>query len=483
MNNIATNKQETSKDINPWLVLTALCVGFFLVMVDQTIVAVATPDIKASLDANYNEVIWFVSAYLLSFCAPLLLFGRIGGHIGLRKAFLIGAVVFTLGSLLCGLSDSPTQLISARAVQGLGSALILPQSMTIITRVFPADSRGKAMGVWGSVAGVGSLVGPLAGGLMLEWASWHWIFLVNVPIGIIAIILVLAWVPSIPGESGGRDIPGALLSVAGLALLIYGLQEGEVRDWDTTVFIFIAAGVMLLGAFTAVESRSADPLLPLRLFRYNNFGKASIAITTMGFGITGFAVPFMLYAQSVREWSAIESGLMILPMAVAAAVLAPIVGNLVDTKHPALVSVIGYLAMSLGSFFLGGVLDTATSLWAFLGIFVVLGIGNAFVWAPTSTVALRDVPDVDAGIGSGVYNTFRQLGAVIGSAATGALLQNRLNGIDPSHDIAHELSRAFGESIYLSAAVFIIGIVAVLLFRYSDTPDDSVATSGSTAAE
>ncbi|MEK0373235.1 MFS transporter [Corynebacterium mastitidis] len=476
MNSTSSKTQQRGENTNPWLVLTALCVGFFLVMVDQTIVAVATPDMKVSLDASYNEVIWFVSSYLLTFCAPLLLFGRIGAQVGLRAAFLAGLIIFTLGSLLCGLSETPTHLIAARAVQGLGSALILPQSMTIITRVFPADSRGKAMGVWGSVAGVGSLVGPLAGGLILEWTSWNWIFFVNVPVGIVATFLVLAWVPSIPGEPGGRDLPGAILSVAGLALLVYGLQEGEVRDWDTTVFAIIVAGVILLGIFIAVEFKSTDPLLPLHLFRYNNFGKASVAIATMGFGITGFAVPFMLYAQSVRQWSPIEAGLMILPMAVAAAVLAPAVGNLVDTKHPALVAVIGYLAMSLGSFWLGGVLDTSTSLWVFISIFVVLGIGNAFVWAPTSTVALRDVPDVDSGIGSGVYNTFRQLGAVIGSAATGALLQNRLAGIHAASDVAHDSSRAFGESIYLSAAVFIIGIAAVLLFRRRAAPNTAGAS-------
>lgn len=337
--------------------------------------------------------------------------------------------------------------------------------MTIISRVFPPESRGKAMGVWGSVAGVGSLVGPLAGGLILEWTSWNWIFFVNVPIGIIAIFLTYTWIPHISPIGGGRDIPGAVLSVLSLGLLVYGLQEGEVRDWDTLVFVIIAAGIMSLGIFIAVEYTSKDPLLPLRLFRYNNFGYASVAIMTMGFGITGFAVPFMLYAQTVRHWSPIEAGLLILPMAVAAAILAPVVGNLVDTKHPAAIAAVGYLSMLIGSLLLGGVLDVSTSLWILIGVFVVLGLGNAFVWAPTSTVALRDVPTMDAGIGSGVYNTFRQLGAVIGSAATGALLQNRVDDIQPSPAMAHDYARAFGESIYLSAAVFVLGVVAVLLFR------------------
>ncbi len=469
MNSSSSKVQHRSKRSNPWLVLTALCVGFFLVMVDQTIVAVATPDMKTDLNASYNEVIWFVSAYLLTFCAPLLLFGRIGSQMGLKRVFLGGVIFFTVGSLFCGLSETPNQLIFARAFQGLGSALILPQSMTIIARVFPESDRGKAMGVWGSVAGVGSLVGPLAGGLILEWSTWNWIFFVNVPIGIVALILSILWVPRIPTELGGRDVLGSVLSVLGIGLFVYGLQQGEVRDWDSVVFTLIISGLLLLGVFLVVESKVSDPLLPLRLFKYNNFGKASIAIATMGFGITGFAVPFMLYAQSVRNWSPIQAGLLILPMALAAAVLAPVVGGLVDRKPPAAVSVIGYLAMSIGSFWLGGVLDVTTSIWILIGVFVVLGIGNAFVWAPTSTVALRDVSDVDAGIGSGVYNTFRQLGAVVGSAATGALLESRLAGLGESSNIAHGSARAFGESIYLSAAVFIIGILAAMLFRRNMT--------------
>ncbi|QDZ41966.1 MFS transporter [Corynebacterium sp. sy039] len=472
-----------TKNYNPWRILSALCIGFFLVMVDQTIVAVATPDIKTALDADYNQTIWFTSAYLLTFCAPLLLSGRLGSYLGLRKLFISGVSIFTLGSLLCALSHTPLQLILARAIQGLGAALILPQSMTIIAHVFPAHQRGKAMGIWGAVAGVGSLIGPLAGGAILEWTSWHWIFLVNVPVGIIAVILTARWVPALTPDpthsSQAMDIPGSLLSILGLGLTVYGLQEGEVRDWDSTTALIIASGIAILGLFIYAETKVSHPLLPLRLFRYKNFGKTAIAITTMGFGITGFAVPFMLYAQSIRHWSPIESGLLLLPMALAAAILAPVVGKLIDAHHPALITLIGYSAMSLGSFALGALLDIDTSLVLLIGVLVVLGIGNAFVWAPTSAVALRNVPQEDAGIGSGVYNTFRQLGAVIGSAATGALMQNRLAHVadtpqgtppDIAPDMAiivHNSARAFGESIYLSAAVFLIGIAAAALLRKS----------------
>eukprot|EP01133_Synstelium_polycarpum_P022603 gene22603-27113_t len=256
------------KQVNPWHALWALCIGFFMILVDSTIVAVANPAIMEDLGTDINKVVWVTSAYLLAYAVPLLVTGRLGDRFGPKNLYMIGLVLFTGASLWCGLSGSVEMLIVARAFQGLGAAMMTPQTMAVITRTFAPNKRGAAMGLWGAVAGVATLVGPLAGGVLVDNLGWEWIFIVNVPVGVIAFLLAWKLVPSLPTSEHKFDIPGVILSAAGMFLLVFGIQEGSS---------LIGAGVVLLAVFVFYQSRNKnEPLLPLELFKDRNFSLANV---------------------------------------------------------------------------------------------------------------------------------------------------------------------------------------------------------------
>jgi len=222
------------KPTSPWPALWALVIGFFMILVDTTIVSVANPAIKAALDPdtnNLDNVVWVTSAYLLAYAVPLLITGRLGDRFGPKRIYLIGLVIFTLASLGCGLSGTLELLILARAVQGIGAALMTPQTMAVITRTFPPANRGAAMGLWGATAGVATLVGPLLGGLLVDGFGWEWIFFINIPVGIVAFVLAWILVPNLPTHPHLFDIVGVVLSAVGLFLIVFGLQEGQKYDW------------------------------------------------------------------------------------------------------------------------------------------------------------------------------------------------------------------------------------------------------------
>ncbi|MDP4960468.1 MAG: MFS transporter, partial [Mycobacterium sp.] len=218
---------------NPWLTLWAMLVGFFMILVDSTIVAVANPAIMADLNiADYDTVIWVTSAYLLAYAVPLLMAGRLGDRFGPKKLYIIGLVVFTGASLWCGLSGSIGMLVAARVVQGIGAALLTPQTLSTITQIFPAERRGVALSAWGATAGVATLIGPLAGGVLVDYLGWSWIFFVNVPVGIVGLVLAVWLIPDLPTHPHRFDVLGVVLSGAGLFLIVFGLQEGQAYRWQ-----------------------------------------------------------------------------------------------------------------------------------------------------------------------------------------------------------------------------------------------------------
>ena len=252
----------------PWPALWSLVIGFFMILIDTTIVSVANPRIMEGLDTDINAVIWVTSAYLLAYAVPLLITGRLGDRFGPKRLYLSGLVVFTLASLWCGLSGNVEMLIAARVLQGLGAALMTPQTMAVITRIFPPDRRGAAMGLWGATAGVATLVGPILGGVLVDGLGWEWIFFINVPIGIVGFILAWRLVPSLTTHPHKFDIPGVVLSAVGLFLLVFGIQEGETYDWGTitgpvTVWGLIISGVVVLALFVGMaggqQGRAAAP--------------------------------------------------------------------------------------------------------------------------------------------------------------------------------------------------------------------------------
>lgn len=324
-----------------------------MILVDSTIVNVANPAIMAHFDTGINEVIWVTSAYLLSYAVLLLLAGRLGDRFGPKNLFLIGLVVFTASSFWCGLSDSIEMLIAARVVQGIGGALLTPQTMAIITRIFPPHQRGKAMGFWGATSGLALLVGPLAGGVLVDSLGWESIFFVNVPIGILGFVLAAIFVPKLETHPHKFDWLGVLLSGAGLFLLVFGIQEGETYDWGTitgpiTVWSLIIAGVVTLALCVVWQGvNKSEPLLPLPLFRDRNFSVANSAISLMGVVVASMAIPLIFFAQIVLGYTPTESALLMLPMALVVMPLSPIVGRLITVHNPKWYILAGFVLFAI----------------------------------------------------------------------------------------------------------------------------------------
>jgi EmrB/QacA subfamily drug resistance transporter len=473
---------------SPWPALWALVIGFFMILVDTTIVSVANPAIKAALDpatADLDNVVWVTSAYLLAYAVPLLITGRLGDRFGPKNIYLIGLAIFTFASVGCGLSGSLEMLIAMRAVQGLGAALMTPQTMAVITRTFPPQHRGAAMGLWGATSGVAMLVGPLAGGLLVDGLGWEWIFFVNLPVGIIGFVLAWILVPNLEKHPHRFDIVGVVLSAVAMFLIVFGLQEGEHYDWGPiwgpiTVWMLIAAGVVVLGIFIWQQFRTrSEPLVPMALFRDRNFSVSSLAISTVGFTVTAMTLPLMFFLQLARGLTPTESALLLVPMAIAAGVLSPIAGRILDRTDPRYLLVPGMLAVSGALVWYSTLLQVDTPVWMFLLPSALMGIGQAGMWGPLATTATRNLAPQQAGAGAGIYNTTRTIGSVLGSAAIAVLMQSRLEANVPGASggasefaggtlpdaVAAPFAAAMAESILLPAAVLLIGVVAVLFLR------------------
>ncbi|MEU6191848.1 DHA2 family efflux MFS transporter permease subunit [Nocardia sp. NPDC047038] len=465
---------------NPWLALLALVVGFFMILLDMTIVAVANPAIMTSLHADISQVIWVTSAYLLTYAVPLLVTGRLGDRFGPKNIYLIGLAVFTAASLWCGLSGTIGMLIAARAAQGVGAALMTPQTMAVITRTFPPDRRGAAMGLWGGVAGLATLVGPILGGVLVDGLGWEWIFIVNVPVGVVAFALAVWLVPALPTHEHKFDIPGVLLSGVGMFLLVFGIQEGNTYDWSLRIWLLIGAGLVVLAVFLVNQARTkGEPLLPLSLFRDRNFALSNAAIAAMGAAVTSLMVPTYFYLQAVRELSPTKSALVFAPMAIVTGFSAPLVGKFADKLHPRIVPTIGFGLFALSVFCFAALMKPDSSLVWFLVAAALAGFANACIWAPLASTATHNLPVQLAGAGAGVYNTTRQVGSVLGSAAISALVAARMtaNGLGggpvaeggagrgPLPEFVKDaFSTALGQSALLPAAVLLIGVAASVLF-------------------
>jgi len=460
--------------------LFALCLGFFMILVDTTIVTVATPAIMTDLDAEVNAVVWVTSAYLLAYAVPVLITGRLGDRFGPKNLYLVGLTIFTLASLWCGLTGSVELLIVARVVQGLGASLMTPQTMAVITRIFPSERRGQAMALWGATAGVATLVGPILGGVLVDSLGWEWIFFINVPVGVVGWVLAARLVPRLRTHTHRFDWIGVALSGAGMFCLVFGIQEGHQYDWGTitgviSVWGLIVVGLVVLAAFLGWQALNRiEPLVPLSLFGDRNFSISNFAISTMSFTATAMGFPLMLYAQYVRGLSPTQAALLMVPMAAVSIVMAPIVGRFTDRVHPRLLTGFGFLFTAVSLLWLSRVMTADSATWEILLPMALLGFGMAGVWAPLAATATRNLPMDRAG----VYNATRQVGAVLGSAAIAVLMDDRFSahGIPTtgSPEAAGRLalpeplhvpfSEAMSQSMLLPAGMLVLGLLSVLLF-------------------
>ena len=419
---------------NPWAVLLIVSLGFFMVLLDLTIVNIAIPNMITKLNASLDDILWVINAYALVLAVLVITAGRLGDLVGPRPMFTAGIAVFTVASAACGLAQTPGQLIAFRVVQGLGAAMLVPQTLTIITNTFPPERRGAAFGVWGAVAGVATIAGPTLGGLLVTAFDWRYIFFVNLPIGIFVLIVAPLIIPNVkPGRRHRLDIPGVLLASAALLAICYGLVEGQKYNWGTiTGFISIplvlGLGVLLLAAFLLVQrmTQGKEPLVPFALFRDRNYSVTNWISGVLAIGMMGIFLPFTIYLQSVLGFTALKAGLAMAPASLISLFVAPVAGRMTDKIGGKYILMSGLTLFGAGMGWLALIAHPNSTWPSFLAPLIVAGLGLGCIFAPLVTTAMRNIPPQLAGAASGVLNTVRQVGLVIGTAAVGALLQNRL---------------------------------------------------------
>lgn len=447
-----------------------------MILLDTTIVNVAMPAMIDGLHASLNDIIWVNSAYLLTFAVPLLLTGRLGDRFGPKRVYLTGLTIFVLASLTCGLATSAELLIAARAVQGLGAAAMTPQTMAFITHLFPPHRRGAALGVWGSVAGFATVSGPLLGGLLVTTLGWEWIFFVNLPLGVVALVLVLRWVPDWrPGRSHRFDVLGIVLCCLGLGLVVFGVQNGEHYGWGRVagpinITEIIVTGAVLLVVFVLWQAagRNTEPLLPLRIFGNRNFSLGNVANVIIGFSVTGLFVPLVLFVQTVPMLSAFEAGLLTAPTSLTSGVVAFFAGRLSNGPGAKYLPITGFVLLGAGIAVL--TLQLGGSPWLLLPALVVVGAGMGMVYSPLTNIATKTLDPVLMGAGSGIYNTSRQFGGVLGSAGTGAVLQVVLSATG-------DFTTATRGALLMLVASTVVGVTAAVLMRRETGVQDSAGAS------
>src|SRR6266545_1331169 len=424
----------------PWSALLVLCVANFLILLDTTIVNTALPDIQRTLDAGIDEALWVLNGFLLAFASLLIVSGRLGDLIGPRTVFVAGLELFTVASVLCGLSRSAEELVAARVLQGVGAAALLPQALVLITAIFPAERRGAAFGIFTAVAGIASVSGPTVGGLLITEFGWQSIFYLNVPFGVLGIVLAYRLVPRLsrdtrtrgrPGRRHRFDLVGVLLATAGLSGIAYGLVEGQRHDWGrvlgpVTVPVVLTGAAGLLVLFVLWERRHPEPLLPLELFGNRNFTLVTLVTLISSFALFGLLLVYVLETQAALGMSPLASGLSALPWTVTLSAVAPVAGRLADRIGGRVLLIAGLALLALGVACVAFLPTTTSTPATFALPLVLVGAGIGLTVAPTTTEAMRAVAPEQTGAASGVLNTARQVGAVIGAAVVGAVLQNRL---------------------------------------------------------
>ena len=457
---------------NKWAGLWALLAGFFVILLDTTIVAVASPSIQEDLGAGVAGLFWVTAGYLLAFSVPLVVAGRLGDRFDPKRVYLGGMAGFGVASVLCGLAPSVEWLIVFRVLQGLAAAAISPQPLTLIRRLFVEEERGRALGIWGAVAAAGTLLGPILGGLLIAALDWRWIFFVNIPVCAVALIVGWRWIPSSPGRSARFDLLGATLSTAGVGLMVWALLAWQEAPWPVLAAAGVAAAA-LLTLFVLHERRlGTDALAPLGIFRSAGYTAASGAMAALGATVIAMALPTMLYLQEARGLGALEAALIMAPDAIVAAALSPAAGRWVDHAGPRRPATVGMALLTASMVLIGSVvLFEAHPWWTAVGA-AVLGLANAVAWSPLSAAAMAAVEDTNAGAASGMFNMVRQVAAVLGVALIGALLAG-LGGLPVA---------AYAATFGLLTAIAAAGLVAAARLPRSQPSQKISPLSGTSSA-
>jgi EmrB/QacA subfamily drug resistance transporter len=407
-----------------WWALGAMCFALFMIMLDNTVVNVALPSIQRSLHASTSSLEWTVNAYTLSFAVLLVTGGRLGDLFGRRKVFLAGVMIFAGSSAAIGFSPNDTWLVGWRAVQGVGAALMMPATLSIISNAFPPAERGKAIGTWAGVSALALAIGPVVGGFLVQSVSWQSIFFLNVPVAVGAVLITLFAVRESRDETVARtvDLPGVLTLTVGLGALVLALVEGNNWHWGSTRELGLyAIAVAGLASFAVVERRRREPMVDFRFFRSSTFLGANIVAFIVSFAMLAMFFFLALYMQNILHYTPLQAGIRFLPSTLMIVLIAPIAGRLADRVGPRPLMTFGLLAVS-GSLFWQSHLTVSSSYGALLPGFVLMGVGMAFVMSPMSTAAMNAVDKAKAGVASGILSMSRMVGGTFGVAVLGALV-------------------------------------------------------------
>jgi EmrB/QacA subfamily drug resistance transporter len=400
-----------------WAVLAAVGIPMFMVTLDNLVVTTALPVIKAELDASLTDLQWFVNAYTLSFAALLLTASALGDRIGRRRLFIAGVAVFTAASAVCALAVEPWMLTAARAVQGAAGAAVMPLSLTLLAAAVPERLRNAAVGIWGGISGMGVAVGPLVGGAVADGLDWQWIFWLNVPIGLVAIPLIMVVLSESRGGASRLDPLGLVLSSAGVLAMVWGVVHGADDGWTSAgVLGSLTGGVVLLTAFVAWERRAAAPMLPPRLFRSRGFSVVNAVAFTFSVGVFGSVFLLAQFFQVVQGLSPLESGVRTMPWTMAPMVVAPIAGLLVGRVGARTLIVTGQALLSIALLWIALTSTVDVGYGALVAPFVLAGAGMGLTFAPMTTTVLASVRPDSHGVASGTMNTTRELGVAMGVA-------------------------------------------------------------------
>lgn len=448
-------------------VLAAVGIPTFMVTLDNLVVSTALPVIRNDLHASITDLQWFVNAYTLPFAAFLLTAAALGDRIGRRRMFLAGITVFTLASAAAGLATESWQLTAARAIQGLGGAAVAPLALTLLAQAVPDRMRTAAVGIWGGISGLGVAVGPVVGGAVVEGLDWHWIFWLNVPVGVVAVVLAATVLDESRGGARRLDPLGLLLSASGMLLLIWGIVDGPDHGWSSTrVLTMLISGAVLLAAFIAWQARNRAPMLPLSLFRSRGFSLVNIVTLTFSAGTFGAVFLLAQFFQVVQGLSPLDSGLRTLPWTMAPMVVAPLAGLFGDRIGQRNLIFAGQVLLA-GAILWMGLTTSATVGYSHLVVaFAMAGVGMGLTFAPISTMALASVTEQQRGVASGANNTIRELGVAVGVAALASVFSSY--GSYVSHDSFVDGLRP---AVLVGAAIVAAGaVVALWLPRRESRP-------------
>jgi EmrB/QacA subfamily drug resistance transporter len=435
-----------------WWTLLAVCTGVFMLLLDITIVNVALPDIESAFHASLTDLQWVIDAYALTLAALLLTAGSVADLKGRRLVFAVGIVVFTVGSTLCGVASGATFLALARALQGVGGAIMFATSLALLADAFEPQERGVAFGVFGAITGIAVAVGPVLGGAITSGLSWRWIFFVNVPIGVFALIVTLRKVSESRAPVARRpDWPGFVTFTIGLSALVYGLIRSQPDGWGSrTVVGALVTAVLMLAVFVVIELRSREPMLDLQLLRVPTFDGGLVAAWSVSASIFSLLTFIVLYLQNVLGASAIDTGLELLPLTLAIFATAGIAGRLTGHVPTKWLIAPGFALVGVGLLLMRG-LSPADDWTHLLPGMIVAGVGAGLINVPLASTAVGVVEPARAGMASGINSTFRQVGVATGVAALGSVLASQVHSHvvsqlahGPLSAHAHELAAAAG---------------------------------------